>query len=87
MRDTHPVRQLLIAKLHIAIGSLGLAIALCAGEASTALISYWAAEGNANDSVGPNSGTLVGGTLPRLGSPVRAPSSLFGSTAERLVVT
>jgi hypothetical protein len=31
------------------------------GQAHAGLVSYWAAEGNANDSVGPNSGILVNG--------------------------
>lgn len=44
-----------------AIGSFSLGILLSVGEANAALISYWAAEGDATDSVGPNSGTLVNG--------------------------
>lgn len=34
---------------------------LCAGQAEAGLIDYWAGNGNANDSVGPNSGTLMNG--------------------------
>lgn len=48
-------------KLRGVIGLLTLATSLSAGEARAALISYWAADGNATDSVGPNSGTLVDG--------------------------
>ena len=47
-------------KVRTAIGFFGL-ILLAGGEAHAALISYWAAEGDAIDSVGPNSGTLVNG--------------------------
>lgn len=48
-------------KLRKVSGSCCLAIVLSAGEAHAALISYWAAEGDATDSAGPNSGTLVDG--------------------------
>jgi hypothetical protein len=34
---------------------------LSASQARGGLISYWAGEGNANDSAGPNSGTLING--------------------------
>jgi hypothetical protein len=48
-------------KLRMAIAYFCLAILLSAGEAHAGLISYWAADGDATDSVGPNSGALVGG--------------------------
>lgn len=48
-------------KLRTAIGSCGLAILLSAGPAHAALVSHWAAEGDATDSAGPNSGMLVDG--------------------------
>jgi Concanavalin A-like lectin/glucanases superfamily len=35
--------------------------AMSAGTARGGMVSYWAGEGNANDSVGPNSGTPVNG--------------------------
>lgn len=47
-------------KLRTSIAFFGL-ILLAAGETQAALISYWAAEGDATDSVGPNSGTLFNG--------------------------
>jgi hypothetical protein len=49
-------------KLRTAIGFFSL-ILLAGGEAHAALISYWAAEGDATDSAGPNSGTLVNGVI------------------------
>jgi hypothetical protein len=44
-----------------AIAALVLAALLPLGRADAALISYWSGDGNADDSVGPNSGTLVNG--------------------------
>ena len=45
---------------YLLIGTL-LAMTLSASPANAALVSYWAGDGNAHDSVGANSGTLVGG--------------------------
>jgi hypothetical protein len=50
-----------MARYRIAIAALALVTSFSAGEANAALISYWAADGNAVDSVGSNSGTLVDG--------------------------
>lgn len=64
MKNSHArfrAREEVAMKFRTAIGCLSVAFSLSAGEARAALISYWAAEGNANDSVGPNSGTLVDG--------------------------
>jgi hypothetical protein len=48
-------------KCRAAIAAFGLAMLLSVGQAHAALIAYWAGDGNADDSVGPNSGTLVDG--------------------------
>jgi hypothetical protein len=45
----------------IPVVALGLSILLPAGRADAGLVSYWAGDGNADDSVGSNSGTLVDG--------------------------
>ena len=49
-------------RMWAAIVTSGLAMFLSVGQAyAGGLVSYWAANGNATDSVGPNSGTLVSG--------------------------
>ena len=48
--------------LRSVIGGFWLALLLISADAANAaLVSYWAADGNATDSAGPNSGTLVNG--------------------------
>ena len=48
-------------RIRTVIGTFGLSMLLSAGQADAGLVSDWAGNGNANDSVGPNSGTLVNG--------------------------
>jgi hypothetical protein len=61
----HEFRRSNPMKPYPLFGTLSLAMLLSAGQADaqpiTGLVSYWAGNGNANDSVGPNSGTLVNG--------------------------